>query len=90
MENIIAEAQKLVQGGCKELILIAQDTTNYGIDLYKERKLPQLIKELLKIEGLCWLRLLPRGTRSRAMNCRHSMHRGCAPSTCRPSSTATV
>jgi ribosomal protein S12 methylthiotransferase len=58
MENIIAEAQKLVQGGCKELILIAQDTTNYGIDLYKERKLPQLIKELLKIEGLCWLRLL--------------------------------
>lgn len=58
MENIVAEAQKLVQGGCKELILIAQDTTNYGIDLYGERKLPQLIKEVLKIEGLCWLRLL--------------------------------
>ncbi len=58
MENIVAEAKKLIAGGCKELILIAQDTTNYGIDLYGERKLPELIREILKIEGLCWLRLL--------------------------------
>lgn len=58
IENIIAEAEKLVEEGAKELILIAQDTTNYGIDLYGERRLPALIRELVKIDGLCWLRLL--------------------------------
>lgn len=58
IENIVAEAKSFIAGGCKELILIAQDTTNYGIDLYGERKLPVLIREILKLEGLCWLRLL--------------------------------
>ena len=58
MENIVAEAKKLLADGAKELILIAQDTTNYGIDLYGERRLPQLIRELVKLEGLVWLRLL--------------------------------
>ena len=58
MENIIAEAKAAVEEGCKELILIAQDTTNYGIDLYGKRCLPELIQEILKIEGLLWLRLL--------------------------------
>ncbi|MBQ8893727.1 MAG: 30S ribosomal protein S12 methylthiotransferase RimO [Clostridia bacterium] len=58
VENIVEEAKGLIAGGCKELILIAQDTTNYGIDLYGERRLPALIREILKIEGLEWLRLL--------------------------------
>ncbi len=58
MENILKEAKELVADGAKELILIAQDTTNYGIDLYGQRKLPALIREIVKIEGLSWLRLL--------------------------------
>ncbi len=58
IENIVDEAKSAVAEGCKELILIAQDTTNYGIDLYGARCLPKLIKEILKIEGLQWLRLL--------------------------------
>jgi ribosomal protein S12 methylthiotransferase len=58
MEKIIEEAKVLLADGAKELILIAQDTTNYGIDLYGERKLPALVRELAKLEGLRWLRLL--------------------------------
>ena len=58
MEQIIEEAQTLLAGGAKELILIAQDTTNYGIDLYGERRLPDLIRALTKLDGLHWLRLL--------------------------------
>ena len=58
MENIIAEGKRLVKNGAKELIVIAQDTTNYGIDLYGERRLPKLLKELCKIEGLEWLRIM--------------------------------
>ncbi|MBQ3085549.1 MAG: 30S ribosomal protein S12 methylthiotransferase RimO [Clostridia bacterium] len=58
MEKIIEEAKGLLADGAKELILIAQDTTNYGIDLYGERKLPALVRELAKLEGLQWLRLL--------------------------------
>ncbi len=58
IEAIMAEAKKLCAEGAKELILIAQDTTNYGIDLYGERCLPKLIREVLKVEGLEWLRLL--------------------------------
>ena len=58
MENIIEEAKALLADGAKELILIAQDTTNYGIDLYGERKLTELIREITKLKGLCWLRLL--------------------------------
>ena len=58
METILEEARTCVAEGAKELILIAQDTTNYGIDLYGKRSLSALIKELTKIKGLCWLRLL--------------------------------
>ena len=58
MEDIVCEARALVRGGAKELILIAQDTTRYGWDLYGELKLPQLLKELCKIDGLSWVRVL--------------------------------
>lgn len=58
IEAIVAEAKKLCADGAKELILIAQDTTNYGVDLYGARCLPKLIREVLKVEGLEWLRLL--------------------------------
>ncbi len=58
MEDIIAEAKKLVKRGVTEIILIAQDTTGYGIDIYKKPMLPGLIKELNKIEGLGWLRIM--------------------------------
>ncbi len=57
MEDIVDEAKKLVDGGVKELIVIAQDTTRYGIDLYEEYVLPKLLKELCKIDGLSWIRL---------------------------------
>ncbi len=58
MNEIIEEAKLLVEGGAKELILIAQDTTRYGIDLYGKYKLAELLKELCKIEKLKWIRLL--------------------------------
>lgn len=58
MENILAEATKLVADGVKELVLVAQDTTVYGKDLYGEVRLPALLKELCRIEGLMWIRLL--------------------------------
>ena len=57
LEDIVAEAEKLVADGVKELIVIAQDTTRYGIDLYGEYKLPELLNELCRIEGLHWIRL---------------------------------
>lgn len=57
IEDIVAEAKTLVEGGAKELVVIAQDTTRYGIDLYGEYKLSTLIDELCKIDGLHWLRL---------------------------------
>ena len=58
MEDILAEAEKLAQWGVKELMVIAQDTTRYGEDLYGEGKLPQLLTELCKVEGICWIRVL--------------------------------
>lgn len=57
-EDIIAEAKKLAEGGVKELILIAQDTTRYGEDLYGRPALPELLGELDKIDGIEWIRLL--------------------------------
>ena len=56
-EEIIAEAKNLINKGVKELILIAQDLTYYGLDIYKKRKLPELVSELTEVEGLEWLRL---------------------------------
>lgn len=58
MGNIISEAKYLVDKGVKEIILIAQNTTDYGIDLYGEYKLPDLLYELNKIEDLEWIRIL--------------------------------
>ncbi|WP_025742529.1 30S ribosomal protein S12 methylthiotransferase RimO [Aquimarina pacifica] len=57
IEELVIEAEKLAVGGVKELILIAQDLTYYGLDLYKERKLADLLRELAKVEGIEWIRL---------------------------------
>jgi ribosomal protein S12 methylthiotransferase len=56
-EELIAEAKSLVKKGVKEIMLIAQELTYYGLDLYKERTLPQLLEKLAAIEGLKWIRL---------------------------------
>lgn len=58
IENVIDEAKQLAESGVKELILIAQDTTSYGLDLYGELKLPELLNELCKIDSIEWIRLL--------------------------------
>ncbi|WP_127836388.1 30S ribosomal protein S12 methylthiotransferase RimO [Clostridium prolinivorans] len=58
IEDIINEAKILANNGVKELILVAQDTTMYGIDIYNEKKLPFLIKKLSQIEGIEWIRLM--------------------------------
>ncbi len=57
MESIIKEAETLAEKGVKEVILIAQDTTKYGLQLYGEYKLASLLKELVKIDGIEWFRL---------------------------------
>ena len=57
IEDIVCEAKELVAGGAKELVVIAQDTTRYGIDLYGEYKLPELLNELCKIDGAEWIRI---------------------------------
>tara|TARA_B110000090_G_scaffold210025_1_gene269438 strand:- start:4960 stop:6267 length:1308 start_codon:yes stop_codon:yes gene_type:complete len=57
IEDIIIEAKKLAAKGVKELILIAQDLTYYGLDLYKKRNLAELLRELVKVEGVEWIRL---------------------------------
>lgn len=58
MEDIVAEAKQLAAEGTKELVLIAQDTTRYGLDLYGELKLAELLKNLDEIQGIEWIRLL--------------------------------
>lgn len=57
IEDIIVEAEKLASGGVKELILIAQDLTYYGLDLYKKRNLAELLRCLVKVKGIEWIRL---------------------------------
>ena len=57
IEDIIIEAEKLAAKGVKELILIAQDLTYYGLDLYKKRNLAELLEALVKVEGIEWIRL---------------------------------
>lgn len=57
-EDVVKEAEALADAGCKELILIAQDVTNYGYDLYGERRLPELLRKLVKIDGIEWIRLM--------------------------------
>lgn len=58
MEDILEEAKKLAEKGIQELIVIAQDTTKYGIDLYGESKLAELLEKLCQIQGLHWIRFL--------------------------------
>lgn len=57
-EDITAEVKSLAEQGIKEIILVAQDTTMYGYDLYKRLELPQLLRDLAKIAGIRWIRLL--------------------------------
>jgi len=57
IEDLVIEAEKLAANGVKELILIAQDLTYYGLDLYKKRELARLLKELVKVKGIEWIRL---------------------------------
>lgn len=57
IEQLVKEAKGLAKEGVKELILIAQDLTYYGLDLYKKRNLAELLKELVKVEGIEWIRL---------------------------------
>ena len=56
-ERLLAEAEELAEQGVKELILVAQDTTVYGVDLYGEKRLPQLLKKLAGIPGIRWIRV---------------------------------
>ena len=58
MPELLAEAKRLAAEGVKELVLVAQETTVYGMDLYGEKTLPKLLQELCKIEGLKWIRLM--------------------------------
>jgi len=57
IEDLVVEAEKLAASGVKELILIAQDLTYYGLDLYKKRNLAELLESLVKVEGIEWIRL---------------------------------
>lgn len=57
-EDILKTAEKLVENGAKELILVAQETTLYGVDLYGRKTLPDLLKKICKIPGLIWVRIL--------------------------------
>ncbi|MEH6682656.1 MAG: 30S ribosomal protein S12 methylthiotransferase RimO [Sediminicola sp.] len=57
IEDLVEEAQKLAAKGVKELVLIAQDLTYYGLDLYKKRNLAELLSELVKVDGIEWIRL---------------------------------
>ena len=57
-ETLVSEAKALAQAGTKELVLIAQDTTNYGVDLYGKLRLPELLDALCEIDGIEWIRML--------------------------------
>ncbi|HBK82115.1 MAG TPA: 30S ribosomal protein S12 methylthiotransferase RimO, partial [Flavobacterium sp.] len=57
IEKLVVEATKLAKNGVKELILIAQDLTYYGLDIYKKRNLAELLENLVKVEGIEWIRL---------------------------------
>ena len=57
IEDIVDEAKQLAENGVRELILIAQDTSRYGVDLYGEQTLDRLLEELVKIDGVKWIRV---------------------------------
>ncbi len=58
MEELVAQAEELAQKGVRELILVAQETTLYGVDLYGEKRLPGLLRALAAVDGIYWIRLL--------------------------------
>jgi ribosomal protein S12 methylthiotransferase len=58
IEELTAQAEELAEGGVKELILVAQETTLYGVDLYGKKSLPALLKKLAEVEGIRWIRIL--------------------------------
>ena len=58
MEDLLEETRRLAEGGARELILVAQETTVYGTDLYGRKMLPELLRKLCQIEGLAWIRIL--------------------------------
>ena len=58
MEELVDQAEKLAEGGVRELILVAQETTLYGVDLYGKKRLPELLRRLAAISGIYWIRLL--------------------------------
>lgn len=58
IQEIVDEAKNLAKQGVKEIVLIAQDTSKYGLDLYKEKKLPTLLRQLSQIDGIQWIRFL--------------------------------
>ena len=58
IENILREAEALAQKGCREIMLIAQDVTEYGVDLYGTHMLPELLRKLCRIDGIYWIRLM--------------------------------
>lgn len=58
MEELLFEAAELAESGTKELILVAQETTLYGVDLYGEKALPELLRKLCRIDGIDWIRIL--------------------------------
>lgn len=58
MDALVKEARTLAEGGVKELILVAQETTLYGVDLYGKKMLPELLRQLAQVEGIVWIRLL--------------------------------
>lgn len=58
MESLIKEAEELAESGVKELILVAQETTLYGVDLYGKKSLPLLLTKLAEVSGICWIRVL--------------------------------
>lgn len=58
MEELVEEAKYLADNGVKELILVAQETTLYGVDLYGKKSLPELLHRLAEIDGICWIRVL--------------------------------
>lgn len=58
METLVEEAKTLAEGGVKELILVAQETTLYGVDLYGKKSLPGLLEKLCRVEGIRWIRVL--------------------------------
>ena len=57
MEDLLTEARRLAADGVRELIVVAQDTSRYGVDLYGEKRLPELVRRLCEIEGFRWIRL---------------------------------